>query len=244
MRRAFTLIELLVVVSIIALLIAILLPALGAARVAARDTQDLANIRSFAQACITWTADNKGLLPPGDKANSDGSYSWFQDDIRRKLVKDYGVLETEFGCNTLETIKSSWAAHGIYQYNYLNRGHSVIGWNYFGGRLYDNARLLSPADPAKPYYVPPYTIEDRNITSQALATCMMYNAATPGKGWESIAPHAEPGAAAIVPKPADGGEWPEMIGVQQAELDGSAGFVKNDTLEIIAFADYFYYQPD
>jgi len=72
-RSGFTLIELLVVISIIALLIAILLPALSAARTAARDAQDLANIRSFAQACITWSADDKGLLPPGDRANSDGS---------------------------------------------------------------------------------------------------------------------------------------------------------------------------
>lgn len=63
MRRAFTLIELLVVVSIIALLIAILLPALGAAQESARSINCLANTRSFAQAATNYAADYKDQLP-------------------------------------------------------------------------------------------------------------------------------------------------------------------------------------
>ena len=47
MRRAFTLIELLVVMSIIALLIAILLPALGWAQESARITQCSSNQRQM-----------------------------------------------------------------------------------------------------------------------------------------------------------------------------------------------------
>jgi prepilin-type N-terminal cleavage/methylation domain-containing protein len=58
----FTLIELLVVVSIIALLIGILIPVLGIARVKAQDSVCLANQHSLAQAWQAYVADH-GLFP-------------------------------------------------------------------------------------------------------------------------------------------------------------------------------------
>ncbi|MEO0477068.1 MAG: type II secretion system protein [Planctomycetota bacterium] len=64
-RSAFTLIELLVVVSIIALLIAVLLPALGAARGMAQQTQCLSNQRGFVQAEYGFAADNDNYMVRG-----------------------------------------------------------------------------------------------------------------------------------------------------------------------------------
>lgn len=61
-RRAFTLIELLVVIAIIALLMGILLPALGQARSAAKATLDLANLRSLGQG-LQMYADEQETFP-------------------------------------------------------------------------------------------------------------------------------------------------------------------------------------
>ena len=60
MRRAFTLIELLAVVAIIALVIAILLPAFNKARESTKDVVCRANIGSVGKAQLSYAADNRG----------------------------------------------------------------------------------------------------------------------------------------------------------------------------------------
>lgn len=67
-RVAFTLIELLVVVSIIALLVSILLPALGKAREQAKVLLCLNNVRQLMMAEIYYAQDNNDRLPPGNFA--------------------------------------------------------------------------------------------------------------------------------------------------------------------------------
>lgn len=62
-RRGFTLIELLVVVAIIALLISILLPALGKAREQAKEAVCKSNLRQLCIATTYYTQDNKSRLP-------------------------------------------------------------------------------------------------------------------------------------------------------------------------------------
>ncbi len=82
-RRGFTLIELLVAISIIALLIALLLPALQNAREAAKTTLCLSNKRQAGIAMFSYAADHDSISPTGPL--KDGGKQWWHD----YFVPDY-----------------------------------------------------------------------------------------------------------------------------------------------------------
>lgn len=81
-RRGFTLIELLVVIAIIALLIAILVPALGKARQSGSVVRCLSNLRQLEVAQVLYANDNKewlidaGLAHGGSSSLAEVKRSW------------------------------------------------------------------------------------------------------------------------------------------------------------------------
>lgn len=97
-RQAFTLVELLVVIGIIAILISLLMPALGKVRNQALSISCANNMRQLYQTALMFSTDNKGNLPspgvPPEAANDPAvqKYRWWASPDWGKADVTVGVL--------------------------------------------------------------------------------------------------------------------------------------------------------
>lgn len=129
--KGFTLIELLVVISIIALLIGILLPALGAARRVARQTQNSSQVRGIHQAILSHATTNKhrfvGLGKPDFNSNgfidsgipNTGSTKQAGNFVEARywILLDGKYFSGEYCISPVET-KSIWTTGAVSSKNY------------------------------------------------------------------------------------------------------------------------------
>ena len=197
-RCAFTLVELLVVIGIIALLIAILLPALSRARESANRVKCAANLRSLGQACHAFANDHRGVFPMAynQTAVSSGSYRFpavignDDADMDNDLWKTKGVpfgTFLEYG-----TAEKSWlcpsAADNIRYYD--GTGASAVwgpvvwtDYMYVGGLLTTNVgksvQRWNECQPAT-------KTNDSNSSQRTLAADMVFFTGGPGWQWDAI----------------------------------------------------------
>lgn len=143
-RRAFTLIELLVVISIIALLIGILLPALSQARRSGQQAQCLSNSRQIATGLYSFAVDNRSFVYPTTmmysgaayfKALERGGYLSSESKIHR-CAND----ESAYWDDLVNTRVTSYALNGYFAPNHDPYGK--MGQDRVGIRLED---VLDPA---------------------------------------------------------------------------------------------------
>lgn len=137
-HRGFTLIELLVVISIIALLVGILLPALGAARRTAQNILCGSQMRQLATAAQTYCMDNNGYFcsiyydtKPGDNPDPNLS-NGMRDYIG---IPDYAAQP---GLADEDTIMTCPIVQDLYPTKV--DGHRNYGMNYMASSRIDPHR--------------------------------------------------------------------------------------------------------
>lgn len=84
-NRAFTLIELLVVIAIIAILAAILFPVFSQAKVAAKKTQSLSNVKQIATGIMIYSTDYDDVNPMSEYGSGDYHITW--------MASTYGYIK-------------------------------------------------------------------------------------------------------------------------------------------------------
>jgi prepilin-type N-terminal cleavage/methylation domain-containing protein len=152
-NRAFTLIELLVVIAIIALLVGILLPALGKARASARQLKDATQIRNVVQAMVVFAQNNQDSYPlPSRLDASNTTINNHGNDIARKdntgnvlsILIFQGAVSTELAINPAESNTASVVRDDKYQFADPQAATSYSGVSTLA--LWDPGFAGSPVD--------------------------------------------------------------------------------------------------
>lgn len=101
MRRpnGFTLVELLVVIAVIAILMSLTVPQIGAAIGKARDTGCKVNMSQILKAGSVFTADNNKLMPSAWSRGSDSTNEWQMCFVGKEIKPDNVTLSSDWPRN-------------------------------------------------------------------------------------------------------------------------------------------------
>ncbi|MGN0873395.1 MAG: type II secretion system protein [Victivallales bacterium] len=176
----FTIIELLIVISIIAILAAMLLPALNKSKEKAHAVSCLGNSRQYSTAAMSYAGDYNGIIPVGGNAKfHPGIPNWGRSGINvlegsgylkapgiKNNYRFYGILPCPAMFSYIRKIadaeSSKIAATGFYQFEtYGSYGaNRMLRGGYYIGKSVENdsyAKLDSFKNPSFHFYFADHT---------------------------------------------------------------------------------------
>lgn len=142
MRKAFTLIELLVVIAIIAILAAILFPVFAQAKLSAKKTKSLSNVKQIATSAVMYATDNddftQSIWGNPDPSQCNQSLKLWQGCSNEWWIPLFPYFKTIdlIYSDERKDPDTSWVRNGIFGAKYLSAyGYNWGPWGWRGGGM-------------------------------------------------------------------------------------------------------------